>query len=149
MASNVVEALVGRGLACGDIDNDGAPDLLITGIGGPARLYRNIATPRGHWLGIRAIDPSLGGRDAYGAEIRLNSGSHWQQRLIQPAYSYASSNDPRVLFGLGSSATFDQVAVVWPDGSEETFAGGPADRYLVLRKGSGSPVSTPANPKRP
>jgi hypothetical protein len=143
------EAQVGRGLVCGDIDNDGAPDLLITGIGGPARLYRNTAGSRGHWLGIRAVDRSLGGRDAYGAEIRLNAGMRWQHRLIQPAYSYASSHDPRALFGLGPSTTFDAVSVVWPDGSEERFPGGAADRYLVLHKGAGIAVQQPAASNQP
>src|SRR6185503_18398860 len=63
------EALVGRGLAVGDIDNDGDLDLLATTTGGPAKLYRNVAPRRGHWLSMRVIDPALGGRDAYGAEV--------------------------------------------------------------------------------
>ena len=50
------EALVGRGLACGDFDNDGAPDLLLIGLSSRARLLRNTASPRGHWLGVRAIE---------------------------------------------------------------------------------------------
>ena len=63
-------ANVGRGLACGDIDNDGALDLVVTSISGSARIYRNVAGKRGHWLTVRAIEPGLGGRDAYGAEGR-------------------------------------------------------------------------------
>ncbi len=143
------EAQVGRGLACGDIDNDGGQDLLVIGIGSPARLFRNVANPRRHWLGVRAIDPSLGGRDAYGAEIRLATGSRRQHRVVQPAYSYASSNDPRVHFGLGDTPGFDEITVVWPDGFEERFAGGTADRYLVIRKGSGVPVETSTSPNKP
>ena len=135
------EALVGRGLVCGDLDNDGGLDLLVTGIGGPARLYRNIASPHGHWLGIRATDPALGNRDAFGAEIVVQAGGRRWWRLVQPAYGYASSNDPRVHFGLGDSATVDSILVRWPDGTEETFAGGPSNRYLFLRKGSGSVAS--------
>ena len=132
------EALVGRGLACGDLDNDGAPDLLLIGIAGPARLLRNTASPRGHWLGLRAIDPALGNRDAYGAEIVVQAGGRRWWRLVQPAYSYASSNDPRVQIGLGPAATVDSIQVRWPDGVEEIFPGSPADRYLTLRRGSGS-----------
>src|SRR5262249_17590847 len=71
-------ATVGRGLACGALDNDGAMDLVVTSTGGPAQLFRNRAPSRGHWLTLRAIDPSLGGRDAYGAEITVTAaGRRW------------------------------------------------------------------------
>lgn len=132
------EALVGRGLACGDVDNDGAPDLLLIGIAGPARLLRNVASPRGHWLGLRAIDPALGSRDAHGAEITVQAGGRRWWRLVQPAHSYASSNDPRVQIGLGAAANVESILVRWPDGLQETFPRGPADRYVTLRRGSGT-----------
>ena len=135
------EALVGRGLLCGDVDSDGRPDLLITGIAGPARLYRNVASPRGHWLGVRAVDPSLGGRDAFGAEVIVRAGrQHWR-RLVQPAFGYASSNDPRVHFGVGATAAVDSLQIIWPDGTEETFPAPAMDRYLTLHKGSGKPAN--------
>ncbi len=134
------EALVGRGMACGDLDNDGAPDLLLVGISSPVRVLRNIAAPRQHWLGLRAIDPALGGRDAYGAEIVVQAGTRRWWRLVQPAYSYASSNDPRVQIGLGAHAQVDSIRVRWPEGSEEQFPGGAADRYLTLRRGEGTAV---------
>ena len=132
------EALVGRGLACGDLDNDGAPDLLLIGIAGPVRLLRNIASPHGHWLGVRAVDPALGNRDTYGAEIVVEARGRRWWRLVQPAYSYASSNDPRVQFGLGPATSVDSIQVRWPDGLEEKFPGGQSDRYLTLRHGSGT-----------
>ena len=131
------EALVGRGLVCGDLDNDGAPDLVLNSAGGPARVYHNTATRRGHWLGLRVIDPALGGRDAYGAEVTVEAGGRRWSRLVQPGYSYGSSNDPRLHFGLGDAAPVVSIRVVWPDGAEESFPGGEADRYLVLRKRSG------------
>ena len=59
---------VARGLACGDFDNDGGLDLLVTTIAGRARLFRNVYPKRGHWLKVRALDPRLN-RDAYGAEV--------------------------------------------------------------------------------
>ncbi|HYV30944.1 MAG TPA: CRTAC1 family protein, partial [Candidatus Binatia bacterium] len=131
------QAAVGRGLACGDIDNDGAVDLLVTSTGGPAQLFRNVAPRRGHWLTVRAIDPSLGGRDAYGAEITVQAGNRRWWRLANPGFSYLCSNDPRVHFGLGSATTVDFIHVLWPDGREENFPGGPADRSTLLQKGRG------------
>ncbi len=134
------EALVGRGMACGDLDNDGAPDLLLVGISSSVRVLRNIAAPRQHWLGLRAIDPALGGRDAHGAEIVVQAGTRRWWRLVQPAHSYASSNDPRVQIGLGTHAQVDSIRVRWPEGSEEQFPGGAPDRYITLRRGEGTAV---------
>jgi hypothetical protein len=130
-------AMVGRGLAVGDLDNDGRLDLLVTGTGGPVRLYRNVAPARGHWVTIRAVDPALGSRDAYGAEVWVQAGRQEWWRLVQPAYSYLVSNDPRVHFGLGDVTSLDAIRVIWPDGSEEQFEGGSVDRFIVLRKGDG------------
>jgi hypothetical protein len=128
---------VGRGLACGDIDNDGAIDLLSICAGGPAQLFRNVAPRRGRWLTVRALDPALGGRDAIGAEVLVEAGGRQYWRLIQPSCSYLVSNDPRAHFGLGPAERFEAVRILWPDGSEERFPGSPADRHLVLLKGTG------------
>jgi enediyne biosynthesis protein E4 len=128
---------VSRGLACGDIRNSGALDLLVTAVAGPARLFRNVAPRRGHWLTVRAVDPKLGGRDAYGAEITVRAGDRHWLRLLNPGYSYLCSNDPRAHFGLGQAERFDAIDVVWPDGSDEQFAGSATDQTIVLRKGDG------------
>ncbi len=127
---------VGRGLACADFDNDGAPDLLITPIGDRARLFRNVAPDRGHWLKVRTLDPKLK-RDAYGAEVRVRAGQQKWLRLVNPAGSFQCSSSPIAHFGLGSAAQVDAIVVSWPDGTQEEFPGGAADRTLVLRKGEG------------
>jgi hypothetical protein len=127
---------VSRGLCCGDIDGDGALDLLVTELGGPARLFRNVAPQRGHWLLLRVIDPTLH-RDAYGAVVTVHAGGKQWLRLVNPAYSYLCSNDPRVHIGLGKEAQIDRIEVRWPDGAAETFPGGRVDRVLELRKGDG------------
>lgn len=136
-------AAVARGLATGDLNNDGAPDLLVTRIAAPVRVYRNIA-PRGYWLTVRAVDPACGGRDAYGAEVSISTSGRRQTVWINPAQSYLCSNDPRAHFGLGSAIRVESIQVVWPDGVEEQFAGLPADQIITVRKGSGQPVASAA-----
>jgi hypothetical protein len=130
---------VSRGLLAGDLDNDGAIDLVVTNTGGPARLYRNIAQKSGGWLIVRAVEPDLGGRDAYGALLTVVAGPRRWQRLIQPAYSYLSSSDPRAHFGLGDASEIDRIEVRWPDGSRENFAGGHVNRIRTLEHGRGRP----------
>ncbi|MDA1275715.1 MAG: CRTAC1 family protein [Verrucomicrobia bacterium] len=129
-------AAVARGLAVGDLDNDGAPDGIVTRIAASARVYRNIA-PRGHWLTVRVVEPALGGRDAYGAEISITIGGRSQTVWVNPAQSYLCSNDPRAHFGLGSATQVESIRVVWPDGSEEQFAGVAADQIITLQRGFG------------
>ncbi|HWG44650.1 MAG TPA: CRTAC1 family protein [Gemmataceae bacterium] len=127
---------VGRGLACGDFDNDGAPDLLVSTIGGRVRLLRNIAPERGHWLKVRAFDPKWK-RDAYGAEVRVRAGKGEQLRSINAAESYLCSGSPTAHFGLGTAARFETILVTWPDGVRELFPGGTADRLVKLCRGEG------------
>jgi hypothetical protein len=130
-------AAVSRGLAAGDFNNDGRLDMLVTHIAGPVRLLQNVDASGGHWLLVRAVDPELK-RDAYGAEVYVQAGSRRWMRWINPGYSYLCSNDPRAHFGLGSVDQLDAIRVIWPDGGEETFAGGAVDREVTLRRGEGT-----------
>lgn len=134
---------VTRTLVCGDIDNDGDLDLLTTAVAGRAKLYRNVAAKQGHWIGIRAVDSALGGRDAYGAEVTVSAGGRRRTAWINPGYSYLCSNDPRAHFGLGENGRLDDLAIIWPDGSEERFPGGATDRYITVQKGSGVAAEGP------
>jgi hypothetical protein len=127
---------VSRALIVADLDNDGAPDLITTEIGGRARILRNVAPAKGHWLAVRARMAKQK-RDAYGAEITVNAGGKSFWRLLNPGYSYCCSNDPRAHFGLGPAELYDSIHVVWPDGRKEVFPGGTADRELELRQGQG------------
>ncbi|MGH7749079.1 MAG: CRTAC1 family protein, partial [Candidatus Dormibacteria bacterium] len=131
---------VARGLAVADFNNDGALDLLVTRVAGPARLYRNVADKRGHWLMVRTLDPSLGGRDAYGAQVVIQAAGKRWKRSIDPAYSYLCSNDPRAHFGLGQAGHVDAIQVIWPDGVKESFDGCAADQAIVLHKGVGPAI---------
>jgi hypothetical protein len=127
-----------RGLCTGDIDNDGDLDMLLINTAGPARLYRNVAKREGSWLRVQALEPSFGGRDAYGARIIVHANQRKWVRWVSPSSSYLCSQEPIAHFGLGKAQQIEKIEVRWPDGSEESFEGGPANRLLVLQHGEGT-----------
>ena len=130
------EIEISRGLALGDLDNDGDLDILLTNTAGPARLFRNQARKQGSWLAVRAIDLKLK-RDAYGAVIIVVADGKEYVRVVQPGFSYLSSNDPRVHFGFPGVEKAESIRVLWPDGSEEVFPGVDLGQSVVLEKGRG------------
>ncbi len=134
-------SLVSRGAAFGDIDDDGDVDVLITNNAGPARLLINVTGQDARWLGLRLMVPG-GKRDAYGARAVLEVGDVEMWRRVRADGSYASSNDPRILFGLGDRETNAYRArVVWPDGTEEAFPGLAPGRYHRLEQGGGEEIN--------
>lgn len=128
---------VSRGLAVGDLDNDGRQDLVVVNINGPARILMNRADTGNNWLGLRLVDAD-GRRDIVGAVawLQRSDGAPLRRRSRADG-SYASANDPRVLFGLSGYAGPSSVRVVWPDGATEEFTGLGANSYHTLRRGTG------------
>lgn len=130
---------VARGLVRGDIDGDGAQDLLVTTIGGRARIMRNIAPKRGHWLHVRAVDPAFN-RDAYGAEIRVIADGRTWHGWLNPAESYLCSSEIGVHFGIGGYSRIQAIEILWPNGTNEVwerFEGIEVDKPAILRRGAG------------
>lgn len=136
-------AEVWRGLATGDLDNDGDLDLLATSIAGHAKLYRNEAPQPGAWLQVRAVDPRWGGRDALGAVITIELGETRRTAYLQSGTSYLSASQPLAHFGLGNVTKYDRMEVLWPDGAVEEFSGGPVSTIRRVERGTGKILSEP------
>jgi hypothetical protein len=131
---------VHRALAFADLRNRGAIDLIAGNLDNTLRVHRNDAVPTGHhWLQVL---PMVGKREAIGARITITAGGARRTGLCLRAYSYVSSNDPRVHFGLGSVTKVDDLEVAWPSGTprRERFVVKEIDRDLVLRQGEGTPL---------
>jgi len=127
---------VGRGLAVGDVDNDGDVDLLIGNNNGRTRLLINHAAAK-HWLGLRLVRPGAP-YDQVGTRveiIRAKGPSTWRRSRADG--SYASASDPRILVGLGDDTGAVRVRVHWPSGRTEMFADVMVDRYVTLTEGTG------------
>ncbi|MQA28974.1 MAG: hypothetical protein GEU82_03920 [Luteitalea sp.] len=131
---------VGRGAAFGDLDNDGATDVVVANDNGPARVLMNQQGRRNHWLGVRLLGGSNTPRDMLGARVAvLRSSGPPLWRRAHADGSYASANDPRVLVGLGASAEAPRLRVFWPSGRVEEWPAAPIDQWTTLQEGRGRP----------
>jgi hypothetical protein len=136
----------GRGLAVGDLDNDGRPDLVITHLNEPVVLLRN--DPRGenvpqhHWLGLELVGQK--NRDITGAKIVVEVGERRLTRFAKGGGSYLSSSDRRILVGLGDVQQLGRVTVYWPWGGEQHWDGLKCDRYWCLVEGEEPPSNNAA-----
>jgi enediyne biosynthesis protein E4 len=129
---------VARGLAVGDLDNDGRLDLAIVAQDGPLVFAHNQSPPR-HFLTL-ALEGRASNRDAVGARVLVQSGPRRQVAWRTGGGSYLSASDPRLHFGLGGADRVDILEVTWPSGKVDRFTALAADRAYHIREGDKLPT---------
>jgi enediyne biosynthesis protein E4 len=121
-----------RGSAFGDLNNDGKIDVVISAIGSPAELLYNTSTADNHWILIRTVG-TKSNRDGIGTRIKISGTSGLvQYNHVTTAGSYASSNDPRVHFGLGADKIIEEIELRWPSGKVQSLRKVKADQVLTV-----------------
>jgi hypothetical protein len=135
---------VARGLAIGDIDNDGRIDAVITTNDGPAYILHNETRTQNHWISLM-LTGHRSNRDAIGAEIKLTTKDGSQYATVTTAGSYLSSSDKRVLLGLGANTTAASIEIRWPSGVVQTLHDVQGDRMVKIDEPLQGAVSNKEN----
>jgi len=123
--------IAARGAAFGDLNNDGQIDIVIGELNGAPIILRNNGT-KNHWLGIRLVG-AKSDRDGIGAHVTVTDNSGRRQSFdVSTAGSYLSSNDSRIIAGLGAATGVRAVEVRWPSGRLQMLANLEVDRYITI-----------------
>ncbi|MSQ96912.1 MAG: CRTAC1 family protein [Gemmataceae bacterium] len=134
---------LGRGIAIGDLDNDGWPDVVFSHTNSPVALLRNEAAagmkPPHRWLGVKLVRPNH--RDAVGSTVILEGNTRKLTRFAKGGGSYLSANDSRILFGLGAAEQIKRVTVKWAWGQTQTWENLEPNQYWELHEGQPNATS--------
>ncbi len=142
--SGITMAASSRGLAIGDLWNDGRMSAVISNMNAAPSLLVNQIRNSNHWIAIRAVG-TRSNRDGIGARIRVKTPTRVLVDEVRSGSSYDSNSDMRVHFGLGKATKIEWVEIRWPSGLLEKFANLPADEIQSLKEGTGSRVEVTAN----
>jgi hypothetical protein len=130
------EKRTGRGAACGDIDNDGDPDVIISNLDGPPQLLRNDGSNANNSILIKTVGVKTN-RDGIGARIKIVSGELTQIGEVYSGGSYLSQSDLRLAFGLGKRSKIDLIEIHWPSGSVDKIVDAGVNKILTIKEGQG------------
>ncbi|MGA8669867.1 MAG: CRTAC1 family protein [Terracidiphilus sp.] len=135
--TGLADVIAGRGMAVGDLFNDGKIDAVINVMDGHPVLLRNVSDDKNHWLELKLVGGPKGPREAVGATVYVTANGMRQRQDVLSGGSYLSTNDPRPHFGLGQATTVEDIEVHWPSGKMEHFLTPGVDRILTISEGSG------------
>ncbi len=135
---------VARGLATGDIDNDGRVDAVVTTNDGHVMVLRNETENGNHWITLQ-LTGHKSNRDGIGAEIKLSTADGSQYAMVSTAGSYLSSSDKRVHFGLGRNQKAKTIEIRWPSGIVQTLQDVQGDRIVQVEEPTGSTPEDASN----
>ena len=125
----------GRGMALGDLFNDGRQEALVNNVNEPPSLYRNTAAV-GNFVGLQLVG-NKSNRAALGATVTLEQGNDKREQEVRSGGGYISQSDLRLHFGLGTAAKAEKIVIRWPSGLVETLRDLAANQFYVVREGSG------------
>ena len=140
---DLMNKAVSRGAAFGDIDNDGDPDFMISNNNGRAAVFYNSGKPKNNWIGFELQGVKIN-RDAIGSKIILKTKSGIQTSWVNPASSYLTSNDKRVLFGIGNDDMILSLEIHWAGSKQDKFVNLKPGFYYKIIQGQ-SPFITDQN----
>jgi len=135
--TGLADVIAGRGMAVGDLFNDGKIDAVINVMDGHPVLLRNVSDDHNHWLELKLVGGPKSPRDAVGSTVYVTANGMKQRGDVLSGGSYLSSNDMRPHFGLGQAAKVDDIEVHWPSGKVEHFVVPGVDRIVTITEGNG------------
>ncbi len=131
----VTDVYDGRAVALADLSNRGAVDVIVANQNQPAVLYHDYPDSTNHWIAFRLV-ATHSNRSAIGAEVVLESGDLTQRRIVDGGSGFASQNDRRLHFGLGSREWVDRVVIQWPSGTRQVLPRPPIDGFVTVTEPS-------------
>jgi enediyne biosynthesis protein E4 len=140
----ITKAISSRGLAVGDLWNDGRMSAVVSNMNAPPSLLVNQVRTANHWLALRTIG-TKSNRDGIGARTRVRAGGRTLVDEVRSGSSFDSNNDMRMHFGLGAAAKIDWVEVRWPSGLLERFDNVGVDGVRTVKEGTGAPPTATTN----
>jgi len=142
----LTERRVSRGVAVGDLFNEGQMDIVVEDLDGKPMILRNHGVPGNHWVSFE-LAGTRSNRLAIGARIKIMAGGMTQTEQIHSGGSYLSQNDLRVHFGLGTATRIDSVEIHWPSGTVDVLKDLAVDQFYSVLEGKGAVPAEQIRPK--